>query len=25
VLENVVAAGNPCRILHPRNGNRPPG
>ena len=20
--ENVVAAGNPCRILHPRNGNR---
>jgi len=25
VPENVVAAGNPCRILHPRNGNRPPG
>ncbi len=24
VPENVVAAGNPCRILHPRNGNRPP-
>ena len=24
VPENVVAAGNPCRILHPRNVNRPP-
>ena len=24
VPENVVAAGNPCRILCPRNGNRPP-
>jgi len=23
VPENVVAAGNPCRILHPRTGNRP--
>jgi acetyltransferase-like isoleucine patch superfamily enzyme len=22
--ENVVAAGNPCRVLHPRNVNRPP-
>jgi putative colanic acid biosynthesis acetyltransferase WcaF len=24
VPENVVAAGNPCRVLHPRDGNRPP-
>jgi putative colanic acid biosynthesis acetyltransferase WcaF len=24
VPENVVAAGNPCRILHPRNVNQPP-
>jgi len=24
VPENVVAAGNPCRVLHPRNVNRPP-
>ena len=24
VPENVVAAGNPCRILHPRTGNQPP-
>ena len=24
VPENVVAAGNPCRILRPRNGNWPP-
>jgi putative colanic acid biosynthesis acetyltransferase WcaF len=24
VPENVVAAGNPCRVLHPRNDNRPP-
>ncbi len=24
VPENVVAAGNPCRVLHPRIDNRPP-
>lgn len=24
VPENVVAAGNPCRVLHSRNDNRPP-
>ena len=24
VPENMVAAGNPCRILHPRTGNQPP-
>jgi len=24
VPENVVAVGNPCRILRPRTGNRPP-
>ena len=23
VPENVVAAGNPCRVLHPRDGNYP--
>ena len=23
VPENVVAAGNPCRVLHPRDGNQP--